>query len=298
MATRTARRVLLGREIEHMIRQAGVSQAEAGRLIEVGQSRINSLITGAGTISPGDLKELAKGLGATDDAYIDTLLELRRDNHKRGFWTTGHRRAYIEELRLLVDLEELADRLRVAEAEIMPGLLQCESYVRALHEPHGPTQNEAGLVTVEDSVQARLARQQNLFKRQPVQLHAILSESSLRRHYGGVEVMIEQIAHLIEMSRRPNVLIQVLPFTLTAPGAGMEDRYTLIRVPSPGAAGDLEMVVSESQGDIRYSDDKRAVSSRETVFTRLSAAALSEDASREFMEHVARTIQYRSSTSH
>ncbi|WP_280390704.1 helix-turn-helix domain-containing protein [Nocardia brasiliensis] len=297
MATRTARRVLLGREIEHMIRQAGVSQAEAGRLIEVGQSRINSLLTGAGTISAGDLKELAKGLGATDDSYIETLLELRRDNHKRGFWTTGYRRAYIDELRLLVDLEELADRLRIAEAEIIPGLLQCEAYVRALHEPQDPREDEPDLATTEDSVQARLARQQNLLKRNPAELHAILSESSLRRHYGGVEVMLEQIAHLIEMSRRSNILIQVLPFTSLAPGAGMEDRYTLIRVPSPGVAGDLEMAISESQGDIRYIDDKRAVSSRETVFTRLSAAALGADASREFMEHVARTIRLRASTS-
>ncbi|MFX0581040.1 helix-turn-helix domain-containing protein [Nocardia nepalensis] len=295
MATRTARRLLLGREIEHMIRTAGISQAEAGRLIEVGQSRINSLITGTGTISAAELRELTKGLGFTDDGYIDSLVELRRDNHKRGFWTTGHRRAYAEELRLLIDLEEQADRLRIAEAEIMPGLLQGEAYIRALHQP-GPNETDGpGGIAVEDWVQARLARQQNLFKPNAPDLHAILSESCLRRQYGSAEVMREQIKHLRELSKRPNILIQILPFAVTAPGAGMEDRYTLVRVQSPGAAGDLEMAFVEAQGDIRYIDDKPAVAARETVFTRLSAAALGAEDSRQFMDYVARTFRRQGS---
>ncbi|MFI6361812.1 Scr1 family TA system antitoxin-like transcriptional regulator [Nocardia sp. NPDC050630] len=289
---RTARKLLLGREIEHMVRTAGVSQTEAGKIIESTQSRINQLINGIGAISVGDLELLTTTLGFTDPGYIETLKELRRDNHKRGFWTTGHRRAYVEDLRLLVDLEAHASLLRTAEAEIMPGLIQCESYIRALHEPVAT----AG-VTVEESVQARLARQQVLIEADPPQFRAILSESCLRREYGGREVMLEQLEHLSNLSRRPNILIQVLPFTVTTRGAGMEDRYTLVRVPSPGAAGDLEMAIVESQGDIRYIDDKPAVAARETVWSRLSAAALGAEDSRKFMEHVARSLRRKTFSS-
>ncbi|RDI64770.1 helix-turn-helix protein [Nocardia pseudobrasiliensis] len=292
---RTARKLLLGREIEHMITAAGVSQSEAAKIIDTSQSRIAMLITGASSITVGDLERLAIQLGFTDPGYLETLEELRRDNHKRGFWNTGYRRAYLEDLRLLVDLEDYASLLRITEAEIMPGLLQCESYIRALHEPEHPDDPDAEQA-VEDSVRARLARQEILTKSTAPQFRAILSESCLRREYGGRAVMLEQLQHLLTLSRRGNIMIQVLPFTVTTHGAGMEDRFTLVRVPSPGAAGDLDMAIVESQGDIRYIDDKPAVTARETVWSRLSAAALSAEDSRAFVEHVARSVRRKTFT--
>ncbi|WP_063129889.1 helix-turn-helix domain-containing protein [Nocardia fusca] len=292
-ALRTARKLLLGREIDQMIRVAGLSQAEAGKLIEVGQSRINSIVAGSGTISAGDLKDLARGLGFADEVYIETLLELRRDNHKRGFWNTGYRRAYIDELRLLVDLEAQADRIRETGAELVPGLLQHPDYIRALHEPFVADLPGDG-PTVDEYVQARMARQENLTKRGAPEVHMILSESCLRRTYGSDMVMYAQILHLIELSERhSNILLQVMPFTHAVPGAGMEDRHVLIRVPSPGAAGDLEMAVVEAQGELRYIDDKAALAARERVFSRLAATALSESDSRAFMEHIARSLRSR-----
>ncbi|WP_019927976.1 helix-turn-helix transcriptional regulator [Nocardia sp. BMG111209] len=288
---RTARKLLLGREIEHMITTAGVSQTEAAKYIETSQSRIAMLVNGSSSITVGDLERLAAKLGFVDPGYLDALRELRRDNHKRGFWNTGYRRAYHEDLRLLVDLEAHAGRLRVAEAEIMPGLVQCESYIRALHEPDRYLPTDGDAVSIDDSVEARLARQAILLDTNPPAFHAVLSESCLRREYGGRGVMVEQLEHLADLSRRPNILIQVLPFTAATRGAGMEDRFTLVRVPSPGAAGDLDIAVVESQGDIRYIDDKAAVSTRETVWTRLSAAALGAEDSRQFMDHVARSFR-------
>ncbi|MFI7189308.1 helix-turn-helix domain-containing protein [Nocardia nova] len=296
---RTARKLLLGREIDHMISAAGVNQAEAARIIDTSQSRIAMLINGASSITVGDLERLAVALGFTDPGYLDSLEALRRDNHKRGFWNTGHRRAYLEELRLLVDLEAHASLLRVTEAEIVPGLIQCESYIRALHEPPHDAQTASAdpcAVTVEDSVRARLARQDVLTGPAAPRFHAVLSESCLRREYGGRAVMAEQLEYLLELSHRPNIILQVLPFTVPTRGAGMEDRFTLVRVPSPGAAGDLDMAIVESQGDIRYIDDKPAVRARETVWDRLSAAAADPDRSRAFIDRIARSFRRESVT--
>ncbi len=294
---RTARKLLLGREIEHMLSTASVSQSEAAKIIDTSQSRIAMLIVGNGSISIGDLERLARELGFTEDSYLESLEELRKDNHKRGFWNTGYRRAYVEELRLLVDLETHAGLFRVAESEIMPGLIQCESYIRALHDSVLPGGADPDVITVEDSVAARLARQEILTSARPPQFHAILSESCLRREYGGHAVMVEQLEHLLTQSKRPNILIQVLPFTVTTRGAGVEDRFTLIRVPSPGAAGDLDIAIVESQGDIRYIDDKPAVAAREAVWSRLSAAALSAADTRTFIEHVVRSFRRKTFTS-
>ncbi|MBB5154937.1 DUF5753 domain-containing protein [Saccharopolyspora phatthalungensis] len=283
---RTARKLLLGREIAHMIESAGVSQAEAGSIIESSQSRIAGLISGAGTIAVGDLDLLASRLGFTDEGYKEALRELRRDNHKRGFWSTGHRRAYSEDIRLLVDLENVMDQLRSAEVEVVPGLLQTEAYARAQHADL-PDDEDLSL-TSDDFVQARLARQEILDKSDPPTVQFVLSESCLRRMWGDPEIMREQIEHLINLSNRKRVMIQVFPF-YTPPGrrSPIGHRFTLLRVPSPGAAGPLELAYTEGEGEIRYLDDRKALTSYESAWARLTNAALRFEESRAFMKQVA-----------
>ncbi|WP_116042949.1 Scr1 family TA system antitoxin-like transcriptional regulator [Amycolatopsis palatopharyngis] len=282
---RTAKKLLLGREIAHMIESAGVSQAEAAKLIETSQPRIASLISGGSSISPGDLVLLAQGLGFKDEGYLESLRDLRRDNHKRGFWSTGHNRVYAEDLRLLVDLEKHVDQMRSTEVEVVPGLLQTEAYARAMHADR-PT---ADGVTIEDLVQARLSRQDILDRTEPPSVLFVLSESCLRRLWAPKDVMREQIEHLVALSNRPNVMIQVMPYDVP-PGrrSAIGNRFTLLRVPSPGAAGPLELAYTEGEGEIRYLDDKKALSAYESAWARLTNAALRFDESRTFMKKVVR----------
>ena len=289
MATvRTAKKLLLGKEIEHMITTAGKTQEEAAGLIETSQSRVNGLIDGRGSISVGDLERLANKLGFTDPGYQEALLELRRENCKRGFWSTGYRRAYREEIRLLIDLEQHADRIRSVAVEIMPGLVQCEPYVRALYAD-APDENGLNL---DDLVEARIARQDIFGKSDPPNVHFVLSESCLRRAWGNAAVMREQINHLIKLSNQQSVMIQVMPFD-APPGrrSPIGDRFVLIRVPSPGVAGPLELAYAERVGEIRYVDDKNALMAHDIAWTRLSTAALSFEDSRRFMGRVAQDFR-------
>ncbi|WP_461153781.1 helix-turn-helix domain-containing protein [Saccharopolyspora tripterygii] len=280
---RTAKKLLLGREIAHMVERAGISQGEAAKLIETSQSRIALLINGGGSISPGDLVMLADKLGFEDEGYKESLLELRRDNHKRGFWSTGHNRAYSEDLRLLVDLEKHADQIRSAQVEVVPGLLQCEPYVRAQHAEQPGSDD----VSLEDRIAARLARQDILDKSEPPGVQFVLSESCLRRTCGDAEVMREQTDYLIKLSKRPNVMLQVMPF---GPPAGqrspIKSPFTMIHVPSPGAAGPLELVYVEGEGEIRYLDDKKALAAHEAAWARVSNAALRFEETRKFLKSV------------
>lgn len=281
---RTAKKLLLGREIAHMLDATGTSQADAARLIETSQPRIASLINGGGNISPGDLVLLAEKLGFTDPGYQEALRELRRDNHKRGFWSTGYNRAYSEDVRLLVDLERYADQIRWMECEVVPGLLQCEAYVSAMYadEPE-----RLGL-TLEDLVRSRLARQEILGKDDPPAMQFVLSESCLRRMCGDAGVMLEQIGYMIELSNRRNVMIQVMPFdSPLGRRASISRGFTLIRLPSPGVAGPLELAFVEHVGEVRYLDDRKALDEHESAWARLTSAALSFQDSREFMLKVA-----------
>jgi hypothetical protein len=47
------------------------------------------LIKGQGTISVGDLERLFAKLDLGQAEYVEVLQDVRHDNHRRGFWTTG-----------------------------------------------------------------------------------------------------------------------------------------------------------------------------------------------------------------
>lgn len=285
---RTVKKLLLGKEIEHMLKTAGKTQTEAGALIEVGQTRIGGLINGIGAISVGDLTMLANRLGFTDSGYLDALLELRRDNHKRGFWGTGYHRAYSEDIRLRIDLEKHADQIRSYEVEVLPGLVQCKSYIRAIYADRP---DEDG-VTLDDRVRARFARQDIYDRADPPTVQCVLSESCLRRVWGNEQVMREQLDYLIKLSDLANVMIQVMPFNApTGRRSPIGHRFTLLRIPSPGAAGPLELAYTEGHGEVRYIDDKKALAAHEQAWSRLSTAALNFDESRKFMRQVAREFR-------
>ena len=271
-----------------MLATAGMKQEQAGALLEIGQSKISGLLKGTGSISVGDLERLANKLGFTDPDHHAALFELRRDSHKRGFWSLGYRRAYADEFRLRIDLEEHADLIRAVAVEVVPGLAQCESYVRALYSD---TPDEGGL-SLDDRVQARVARQDIFDKTDPPNVHFVLSESCLRRVWGDGTVMREQLDYLIKLSNRPNIMIQVMPFD-AHPGrrSPIGDRFTLVRVPSPGVAGPLELAYVEAVGETRYLDDKDALTAHELAWTRLTTAALSFDDSRKFLRQVVRDFR-------
>lgn len=282
--TRTFRKWLLGKEIEYMIEHAGVTQTEVANVIEVAQSKIANLVAGRGAISVGDLERLANGLGFTDSGYQETLLELRRDDQRRGYWSTGYRKAYIPKIRLRIGAEKRADRIRSVEIEVIPGLMQCESYVRALYAG-AP---DVGAVTNEDRVDARIARQDIFDKDDPPIVQFVLSESCLRRVMGDVEVMREQLGHIVKLADRPNVTVQVLPFRGSfGRRTPVWDRFTLLRVQSPGVAGPLELGCVEGIVDVGYVDDRDALNAYHLAWSRLSAAALSREESRSFIREVA-----------
>ncbi|HEY2576853.1 MAG TPA: Scr1 family TA system antitoxin-like transcriptional regulator [Streptosporangiaceae bacterium] len=96
------------------------------------------------------------------------------------------------------------------QVSLVPGLLQTRDYAHALLTcPMGVTPE-----LVEQRLNARLERQAILDRPKPPLLWVVLDEAVLRRPVGGREVMRTQIDHLIEMGRRPNIMIQIVPQTV------------------------------------------------------------------------------------
>jgi hypothetical protein len=280
--TPTVRRLVLSNELKRMRIESGITPVQAATHLGCRVSKISRIELAQSDIAAGDAKMLAEFYGDTTE-HIEILLDLARGQRKRGRWD-GYRAVYPEWFRLFVDLERDAATLRSVEVELIPGLLQTDSYIRALHadaQPLGPADD------LENEVQARKERQAILTKEDPPEVSFVLSESCLRRQVGGREVMAEQLDALADMARLHNVQIQVLPFDARTFAGRIIFRFTLLNIPAPGIAAPLEFVYIESYDDARYLDALDAVAAYGSLWGRLQAAALGPVESLELIREAA-----------
>lgn len=111
--------------------------------------------------------------------------------------------------------EAAAKTIRCWAPMVVPGLVQCESYARAVlsAEPYSPGR-------LAELVAARIGRQQVLSR---AYLVAVLDSSVLRRCIGSASVMAEQCDGLADLAERPHVSLHVVPDgTNTGAWAGLE----------------------------------------------------------------------------
>ncbi|WP_428962849.1 helix-turn-helix domain-containing protein [Micromonospora fluostatini] len=135
-----------------------------------------------------------------------------------------------------LDAERGATQLRYFEPTLIPGLLQCEAYARAvLRLDPRLTDDE-----VERRVSARIDRQAVLGRPAPPQVVAVVDEGALRRAGDGHEKpMVEQLAQLIACAERPNVSVHVVPAEVGL-HAGLSGPLSLARMPDGSWVGHVE----------------------------------------------------------
>ncbi|WP_433340755.1 helix-turn-helix domain-containing protein [Streptomyces sp. CA-253872] len=94
------------------------------------------------------------------------------------------------------------------EVLLIPGLLQHESYVRALMAENCPPLEDT---EIESRVRARLDRQEAMKSRRATIYTFVIHEGALRSGIGGPDVMRRQLEHLLVLADLPHVSIQVVP---------------------------------------------------------------------------------------
>ncbi|GAB2959736.1 helix-turn-helix domain-containing protein [Amycolatopsis acidiphila] len=293
--TPTGRKLQLAALVRHLREKRQLTQHEAGREVwphaSAGsvQNKIARLESADTGITPEDLDALLR-LYDTSDVHRRLASTLNSDLSQRGRWQ-GYRSIYSESYRRYVDLEEDAELIRYVSNERIPELLQCEAYVRAefVHSTDG----------IEDlTVRASRARQEGvLLRADPPWFYAALSESALRRVQGDEVVMRKQIEYLVALSERPNITVQVVPFSSRSrPNVithkGILERFALLRLASPGVIGELprhlDYAFTKVGEELSWSDE---VQHYEDLWSRASSAALSPHESRAFLREVARDFR-------
>jgi DNA-binding XRE family transcriptional regulator len=119
----------------------------------------------------------------------------------QGLWFHAQREHLHEWFEAYVSHETEATEIRTFQPLYIPGLLQTEAYMRA------------GAILSNDPesvITQRLARREILSREHPPYLFAVLDQAAVRRPIGGVDVMAEQLEHLLVMSEQRRIYVQVV----------------------------------------------------------------------------------------
>jgi transcriptional regulator with XRE-family HTH domain len=272
----TVLRILLGAQLRRLRENKRISLEEAGNAIRASHSKISRLETGRVGFKDRDIADLLTMYGVTDEQDRQSLRDLAMRANKPGWWH-DYSDILPSWFEAYVGLEEAATQIRAYEVQFVPGLLQTGDYSRAVTLLGYPNATEREL---DRRVALRLARQVVFTRPEAPNVWAVLDEAVLRRHIGGPLIMQAQIRHLIELAQRPNVTIQVVPFTAGGHAAA-GGPFSILRF----AEFDLpDVVYLEQLTSALYLDKPEMLDNYLMVMDRLSVEAMTPANSLKYMK--------------
>ena len=226
----TVQRLVLGSQLHRLRESRGITAEQAAEAIRASHSKISRMEHGRVGFKERDVGDLLTLYGVTDNEERAALLNLAREANTPGWW-----HAYCDVLPAwlepYVGLEAAASVIRTYQIQLVPGLLQTESYARALiRQGSAATEQE-----IARRGELRASRQEILRRPGAPQLWAVVDEGALRRPVGSPDTVREQLRHLIQMAGHPAVTLQILPFRAGAHPA-MGGPFTILRFAEPDLA--------------------------------------------------------------
>jgi transcriptional regulator with XRE-family HTH domain len=277
----TARRIVLGAQLRRLREAAEISRADAGYAIRGSDSKISRMELGRVGFKERDVADLLTMYGVTDEEERAVFLDMVRKSNERGWWHrySGSMPNWFQDF---VGLEESASLIQSYESQFVPGLLQTEDYIRAV-VTHGRPEliDQEG----ERRVALRLQRQKVLTRAGGPRLWTVVDESVLHRPIGGHRVLREQIEHLLELTRQPNVTLQILPYDMS--GYAAEGSFALLRFAEPSLP---DIVYIEHLSGALYLDRAEELEVYGRVIDRLAVDAETPDRSRQMLSKIRQEI--------
>ncbi|MFF9122801.1 helix-turn-helix domain-containing protein [Streptomyces sp. NPDC014889] len=267
--------MLLGSQLRRLREARGITREAAGYSIRASESKISRMELGRVSFKTRDVEDLLTLYGITDETERTSLLSLAREANVAGWW-----HSYSDVLPswfpTYVGLEGAASLIRVYEVQFVHGLLQTEAYARAVVRRGMQGASEAD---VERRVALRMERQKYLVSENAPDLHIVLDEAALRRPHGDRDVMRGQLQHLIEISERPNVRLQIMPFGLGG-HAGESGAFTILSFPESDLS---DVVYLEQLTSALYLDKPEDVAQYERTLQELQHDGPGPDGSRDLL---------------
>ncbi|GAA3801625.1 helix-turn-helix transcriptional regulator [Streptomyces coacervatus] len=269
------RRMLLGSQLRRLREARGITREAAGYSIRASESKISRMELGRVSFKTRDVEDLLTLYGITDEQERTSLLSLAREANVAGWW-----HSYSDVLPswfpTYVGLEGAAHLIRAYEVQFVHGLLQTEAYARAVVRRG---MKGASKADIDKRVALRLERQKHLVSEGAPDFHVVLDEAALRRPYGDREVMRGQLQHLIEISERPNVRLQIMPFGFGG-HSGESGAFTILSFPESDLS---DVVYLEQLTSALYLDKHEDVTQYEKALKELQQDSPGPDESRDLL---------------
>lgn len=265
LSPRTSPLHFFGSEVRYAREEAGMTQSDLGSMVPCDPSTVSRIE--AGTLAPD--RRFAE---ACDDAFPEHHGWFTRFYTDSRDWNQPHPASF----RPFAAYEASATALYMFEHSLIPGLLQTEDYAYAVLSRHpGVTEGE-----VAERMAARMERQEILRRDDPPMMWTVLDETVLTRCVGSPKVMHATLTHLADMSRLPNLVLQVL--VDAGAHVGLQGSMQIAETAGAAIAVSLEDIA-----DGRLVEESTTVAKLTTRFRWLQSEALPAGASRELMERIA-----------
>jgi transcriptional regulator with XRE-family HTH domain len=275
----TVRRLVVGAQLRRLREANGMTREAAGYAIRGSESKISRLELGRVSFKKRDITDLLKLYGLPeDDERAESLVRLAEEANQPGWW---HRydEAITKWFETYLGLEEAANYIRTYENQFIPGLLQTEDYARAVVSigmQRAPGED------IEPKVRLRMERQRILERTEPPVIWAVIDEAALRRPMSGRRVMKAQIRHLLDLMKRPNITVQVVPFRQGG-HAAESGAFTILRFEEKDLP---DVVYLEQLVSALYLDKREHVDRYAEVMVRLAGESPTPEASEELLSKI------------
>ncbi|MFJ2200854.1 helix-turn-helix domain-containing protein [Streptomyces violaceusniger] len=280
----TVRSRRLGAALKRYRVAAKLDQPAAAEVIEASQTRVSRIESGHVTARPIEIREMLKAYGVSDSEVSDKLMALAKSANHRGWWLE-HSAHLREDYLNHIAIEDDATYIREWQPVIIPGLLQTPAYAEAAITAGA---SHVDPEQVEHLVKARLTRQAKI---EPggATYTAILWEPVIIHPLVSVEIHRDQLSAILDVGKRRNVTVQVLPFSAGVL-AGISEFSSFSFDSDPM----VEAVTMENLRGTSVLEDPDDLSAYANAFDQLRSAALAPEESARLIRRTLRSSKEES----
>jgi transcriptional regulator with XRE-family HTH domain len=271
--TTTARFRELGEELRRIRTKANLTGLEMAHRTGWGTTKVSRVESGHMKVSEVDLIHYL-GACRVFPPQANALLALCQDAHRHSdYWLETQGDHLEDSIKAMIYHETTCGSSTAYEPQVVPGLLQTESYARAMISRYSSRDDD----NVEFCVRARMERQQILRRPIPPRFDFFVHEDALRLNVGGASVMHEQLLALVLMSGLPSVMFRVVPSSAVFGGAFHVYRF----------ADHQPLVYLDAYIGGFFLEDQTFVDNYRQLVPAIADVALNEGQSREYLAALA-----------
>jgi transcriptional regulator with XRE-family HTH domain len=265
---------------------AGQTLEQVADSMEWSLSKVIRIESGSVGVSANDLRALLSLYGISNRDRVDELLDLARASRQSSRWSRQYKADITSQYLEFIEYEEAASVLRMYEPLLLPGLWQTHEYaaeiIRELADPDTPES------LIQTRIEIRMKRQELLDLNPPPIITCVLDEAAVQRTAGQRSIAQGQLARLIEMAGRPNITLEIVPFSAGF-HRGMLEPFHILEFPDHE---DSDILFSESSKDTILSrDESGEIAGYRAVFEDLRDASLGGAGTLTYLRDLASQIQ-------